>query len=192
MNKLIDRYLAIYDGTQLAIYECQQYSSTINIVHNCDLKDINTTLSKIFVTRMQLIEDQSTTLLVGVSEEDKLVVTWEILYTNDGVIQDVIFCGEEAMQWDSTPSTVASVPLSSCDTTSTLLDQLESSEDSVAMTVAIGSDVLCYQPFRVQDQTVQWKLLYQLQTGSKRIDIVRCVANMVGLGKSCGLLKYGS
>lgn len=155
------------------------------MMHNCDFKDTNTTLSKIFVTRMQLQEDQETSLLVGVSDEDKLVVTWEILYTNDddGTIQDVVFCGEESMQWNSTPSNIASIPLSFCNTTSTLLDRLESSdEDSVAMTVAVGSDVLCYQPFRAADQRVQWKLLYQLQTDSKRVDIVRRVANMMGLG----------
>lgn len=138
---------------------------------------------------MQLQEDQTTSLLVGVSEEDKLIVTWEILYTNDddGTIQDVVFCGEESMQWESTPSNIASIPLSSCNTTSTLLDRLESSEeDNVAMTVAIGSNVLCYQPFCAADQRVQWKLLYQLQTDSKRVDIVRRVANMMGLGKYVG------
>ncbi|KAI7875760.1 hypothetical protein K492DRAFT_136166 [Lichtheimia hyalospora FSU 10163] len=125
---------------------------------------------------MQLPEDRSTSLLVGVSETSKLVVTWEILYTDDdaGTIQDVVFCGEKSMQWDSTPSNIASIPLSSCNTTSTLLDRLESSEeDNVAMTVAIGSDVLCYQPVRTVDQKIQWKLLYQLQTDSKRVDIVR-------------------
>ena len=185
INDFIDKYLAIYDGTQLAIYKCEKSSSTINIVHNCDLKGINTTLSKIFVTRMQLPEDRSTSLLVGVSETSKLVVTWEIVYADDdaGTIQDVVFCGEESMQWDTTPSNIASIPSSSCNTTSTLLDRLESSEeDNVAMTVAIGSDVLCYQPFRTVDQKVQWKLLYQLQTDSKRVDIVRRVANMIGLG----------
>lgn len=188
--KLLDKYLAVYDGEQVKIYEFDN-------VQDCHLhhskpcpNSQSLDLSSLHVCNMESSTESSNTndksyLLIGVSAINKSITTWQLIIPSEQQTHgiEIIYGGTKEMPWSSYNSqTVVSASQWATNTASKLLHRLAALEKRHVLIVSLDSQVIFYGVNDTDTQdNVDWEPLFTLETSLSDIQHIRYAPGVVSI-----------
>ncbi|KAI8047369.1 RAVE protein 1 C terminal-domain-containing protein [Gilbertella persicaria] len=171
-----DKYLAVYDGNQLRLYEFDKEDCHLHHSKPLEPNEKNKQLSFLHVYNMENPDTgERTFLLIGISASLKTISTW---YLMDG---NITFRGTSSMPWDADPNISISASQWATNTVSKLLYRLNMQE-KVALVVLLGDQVVFYSVDTEKDQ-VEWNALYSLDVSQLEspIQSIQCAPNIMAI-----------
>lgn len=176
---ITDKYLAVYDGEQVKMYEfgniqdCHLHES--KVCENSEDLD----LSSLHVYNMENPDTgDKSYLLIGVSNTNKSITTWFISTLSTGLT--ITYRGTKQMDTWLDPNVVVSASQWATNTASKLFHRL-ALEKKLVLTVSLGNDIIFYNVNMDQD-IIEWEPMYTLDASQlEEIQQVRCAPSVVSV-----------
>ncbi|KAI8640796.1 RAVE protein 1 C terminal-domain-containing protein [Parasitella parasitica] len=175
-----DKFLAVYDGKHVKLYEFDNHDSHLHHSIQCDNKSV-LELSSLHVYNFDDPETgEKSFLLIGVSTTLKQISTWH-LTPNSLHHLDIAFRGTQTMPWSADPDVVGSASQWATNTASKLFHRLAAQKRSV-LAVSLGSEIIFYSA-NTDSTEIEWTALYSIDTClvASKIYQIKCAPSTVAL-----------
>ena len=178
-----DKYLAIYDGEAVKIFE---FNNVLDChLHHSQLCEHSQSLALSFL-HVYNMEDPDTGdrsyLLLGVSKSNKSITTWHLVPSAEGHL-DITFRGtKKMMDWENTEvNVIVSASQWATNTASKLFHRL-AHQKKLVLTVSLDEHIAFYGVDTTQDD-VDWPMLYTLNTTQLEgpVKQVRCAPGVTSI-----------
>ncbi|KAI8367413.1 RAVE protein 1 C terminal-domain-containing protein [Choanephora cucurbitarum] len=155
----IDKYLAVYDGHLLKLYEFGQQDCHLHQSRTLTTEGETSEISSLHVYNIEDPETHETSfLLVGVSATSKTILNWHLVPDNSQL--DIAFLGSKEMTWQSEPTIIVSASQWTTNTASKLLYRLAMHKRTTF--VILVDNVLFFYSISIANEEVEWDTLYTL------------------------------
>lgn len=184
---MLDKYLAVYDGEQLKMYEFDNIQDChVHVSKVCENSE-DLSLSSLHVYNMEDPETSDKSyLLIGVSNIEKSISTWFISSQFE-----ITYRGTKHMHNWTNPNVVVSASQWATNTASKLFHRL-AFEKKTVLTVSLGHDIVFYN-VNMDDEIIEWDPMYTLDVSQlTEIQQIRCGPSVVSIvsGKDSKSLSF--
>ncbi|CEP07241.1 hypothetical protein [Parasitella parasitica] len=174
------KFLAVYDGTHVRLYEFDNHDS--HLYHSIKCEDESALeLSSLHVYNLDGPETgEKSFLLIGVSTTLKQISTWH-LTPNSLHHLDIAFRGTRTMPWSVDPDIVGSASQWATNTASKLFHRL-AAQKRLVLAVSLGAEIIFYS-INTDNTEIEWSALYSIDASllASKIYQIKCAPSTVAL-----------
>ncbi|KAL7308090.1 regulator of (H+)-ATPase in vacuolar membrane, variant 3 [Mucor circinelloides] len=175
-----DKFLAVYDGHHVKLYEFDKQDCHLHHFIKCDT-DAVLDLSSLHVYNMDDPETgERSFLLIGVSTTLRQISTWH-LTPNRLQHMDIAFRGTQTMPWTVDPDVVGSASQWATNTASKLFHRL-ALQKKLVLTVSLGPEIIFYG-INTDNISIEWDALFSMDASSLASSIhqIKCAPGTIAL-----------